>query len=219
MATKELPISMSVVRRLPRYYRFLYDLKENGVTRISSRELAGRMGLTASQIRQDLNCFGEFGQQGYGYSVEQLYKELYRILGIGITKKAVLLGGGNLGHAMINHMNFHTKGVELVGVFDDAPALIGTTIQGITVQASKELERVCKEQQPCLAILCIPKEAAPELVKRLIDCGVSAFWNFSHYDIAFHHPNTLVENVHLGDSLMTLSFQMSRDQQEGGEDE
>ncbi len=210
MASKELPISMSVVRRLPRYYRFLYDLKENGVTRISSRELAQRMGLTASQIRQDLNCFGEFGQQGYGYSVEQLYKELYCILGVGTPKKAVLLGGGNLGHAIINHMNFQTKGVELVGVFDDAPALIGTAIQGITVQGTEKLESFCNQQQPVLAILCIPKEAAPDLVKRLIDCGVSAFWNFSHYDIAFHYPDVLVENVHLGDSLMTLSFQMNR---------
>ena len=217
MAIKDLPISMSVVRRLPRYYRFLYDLKENGVTRISSRELAQRMGLTASQIRQDLNCFGEFGQQGYGYSVEQLYKELYRILGIGVAKKAVLLGGGNLGHAMINHMNFQTKGVELVGVFDDAPALIGTAIQGITVRSTEELEAFCEEQQPTLAVLCIPKEAAPQLVKRLVDCGVSAFWNFSHYDIAFHYPDVLVENVHLGDSLMTLSFQMNR-LQNGKED-
>ncbi len=209
MATKELPISMSVVRRLPRYYRFLYDLKENGVTRISSRELADRMGLTASQIRQDLNCFGEFGQQGYGYSVEQLYKELYHILGIGVAKKSILLGSGNLGHAIINHMNFQTKGVDIVGVFDDSPALIGTDIQGNIVRSSEDLEEFCEEQHPTLAILCIPKEAAPKLVERLIACGVTSFWNFSHYDIAFHHPGVLVENVHLGDSLMTLSFRIN----------
>lgn len=209
MATKDASISMSVVRRLPRYYRFLYDLKENGVTRISSRELAERMGLTASQIRQDLNCFGEFGQQGYGYLVEQLYDELYHILGMDRLTPAILLGAGNLGHALINHMNFSNKGVLLQGIFDDAPSLIGREIHGITIQSTDALEAFCEENKPQLAVLCIPKEAAPVLVQRLVSCDVKAFWNYSHYDIALHHPGTLVENVHLGDSLMTLSYLMN----------
>lgn len=212
MASKDTPISMSVVRRLPRYYRFLYDLKENGVVRISSRELAERMGLTASQIRQDLNCFGEFGQQGYGYLVEQLYDELYHILGMDKLTSAILLGAGNLGHALINHMNFSNKGVSLDGIFDDAPTLIGQEIDGITIQGTDSLEAFCSQYRPKLAILCIPKEAAPKLVARLVDCGVKAFWNYSHYDIALHHPQVLVENVHLGDSLMALSYLMNQSQ-------
>ncbi len=206
MASKNTAISMSVIRRLPRYYRFLYDLKENGVVRISSRELAERMGLTASQIRQDLNCFGEFGQQGYGYLVDQLYDELYRILGMDKLTPTILLGAGNLGHALINHMNFSRKGISLDGIFDDAPALIGQKIQGTTIKGTAELETFCAQNHPRLAILCIPKKAARKLVERLIDCGVKAFWNYSHYDIALHHPEVLVENVHLGDSLMALSY-------------
>ena len=206
MASKDTSISMSVVRRLPRYYRFLYDLKENGVVRISSRELAERMGLTASQIRQDLNCFGEFGQQGYGYLVDQLYDELYHILGMDKLTPSILLGAGNLGHALVNHMNFSRKGVSLDGIFDDAPSLIGQEIHGITIQGTADLEAFCERNHPQLAILCIPKEAAPELVERLVNCGVKAFWNYSHYDIALHHPQVLVENVHLGDSLMALSY-------------
>lgn len=210
MTLKEETISMSVIRRLPRYYRFLYDLKQNGVMRISSRELAERMGLTASQIRQDLNCFGEFGQQGYGYSVEQLYDALHHILGVSAPSRAVLLGVGNLGRALINHISFANKGFELVGIFDDANSLIGSTIHDIVVQPTTELESFCKKNAPELAILCIPKEAAPQLVERLINCGVNAFWNFSHYDIAVHHPQTVVENVHLGDSLMTLSYRINQ---------
>lgn len=211
MIEKDLPISMSVVRRLPRYYRFLYDLKENGVTRISSRELANRMGLTASQVRQDFNCFGEFGQQGYGYAVDQLYNELYHILGMDDLTPAIMLGAGNLGHALINHMNFANRGVRLEGIFDDAEHLIGTDIQGITIQSTEALEEFCDRQKPQLAILCIPKEAAPRLVKRLVKCGVTAFWNFSHYDIAMQYPDVIVENVHLGDSLMTLSHLLKRE--------
>lgn len=210
MASKDTPISMSVVRRLPRYYRFLYDLKENGVTRISSRELAQRMGLTASQIRQDLNCFGEFGQQGYGYLVEQLYQELYQIMGMDKLSKTVILGAGNLGHALINHMRFENKGLDLVGIFDDSPALIGKTIHELNVQSTEQLESFCESHHPSVAILCIPKEAAPALVERLVACGVRAFWNFSHYDITYDFPDAIVENVHLGDSLMTLSYLLNQ---------
>lgn len=203
-------ISMSVVRRLPRYYRFLYDLKENGVTRISSRELSQRMGLTASQIRQDLNCFGGFGQQGYGYMVEQLYEEIGHILGMDILSDTLLIGAGNLGRAIANHMDFEKRGIRLVGIFDDAPDIEGTFVRGLPVQPMSKLEAACKERQPAIAILCIPKEAAPVIVERLIGLGVKAFWNFSHYDIAHENPQVIVENVHLGDSLMTLSYQLKK---------
>lgn len=200
-------ISMSVIRRLPRYYRFLYDLMQNGVTRISSRDLAARMGLTASQIRQDLNCFGGFGQQGYGYIVEQLYTEIGHILGVDNPAGAVLIGAGNLGCAIANHINFGSRGIRLAGVFDDSPSIIGTNMQGLTVMPTIELEAFCQTHKPAIAILCIPKEAAPDLVRRLMEQGVHSFWNFSHYDIAFDYPDAIVENVHLGDSLLTLSYQ------------
>ncbi len=205
---KDNSIAMPVIRRLPRYYRFLYDLKENGVTRISSRELSQRMGLTASQIRQDLNCFGGFGQQGYGYMVEQLYNEIGRILGMNVPTDAILVGAGNMGKAVTKHMDFERRGFRLVGLFDDAPQLIGTELNGKTVLPTDKLEDFCNEHKPKMAILCIPKEAAPLLVDRLVACGIKGFWNFSHYDITFDHPDAVVENVHLGDSLMTLSYRM-----------
>ena len=201
---------MPVIRRLPRYYRFLYDLKENGVTRISSRELSQRMGLTASQIRQDLNCFGGFGQQGYGYMVEQLYDEIGRILGVSQPTRAILLGVGNLGKAVVNHMNFESRGFRLVGLFDGNPALVGQVQSDLPIRSNDELEEFCRQEKPEMAILCIPKEAAPELVERLVACGIDAFWNFSHYDIAYDHPEVIVENVHMGDSLMTLSYLMNQ---------
>ncbi len=206
---KDAYISMPVIRRLPRYYRFLYDLKENGVTRISSRELSRLMGLTASQIRQDLNCFGGFGQQGYGYAVQQLYDEIGHILGMDRLTDTILLGAGNMGKAISNHMDFEHRGFRLIGVFDDAPALEGTVLHGLPVRSTVQLEDFCREHSPQMAILCIPKEAAPALVDRLVQCGVLGFWNYSHYDISYHYPQAIVENVHLGDSLMTLSYRMS----------
>ncbi len=211
LMAKNTNISMPVIRRLPRYYRFLYDLKRSGISRISSGELSRRMGLTASQIRQDLNCFGGFGQQGYGYAVDQLYDEIGRILGIAEPTKAILVGAGNLGKAVANHMNFETRGFCLVGVFDDAPALVGQDLHGHIIRPTAELENICAEQQPAMAILCIPKEAAPALVERLLACDVRGFWNFSHYDICHDHPEAVVENVHMGDSLMTLSYRMTND--------
>lgn len=201
-------ISMSVVRRLPRYYRFLYDLKENGITRISSRELSQRMGLTASQIRQDLNCFGGFGQQGYGYLVEQLYNEIGKILGMDRLSDTILLGAGNMGRAIANHMDFENRGIRLVGVFDDSPQVIGNLVRDMRVQPTDQLEAFCRTARPQVAILCIPKEAAPSLVDRLLELGVRGFWNFSHYDINYDNPDVVVENVHLGDSLMTLSYRL-----------
>ena len=207
---KDSNISLPVIRRLPRYYRFLYDLKENGVTRISSRELSQRMRLTASQIRQDLNCFGGFGQQGYGYMVDQLYEEIGRILGMDKLTKTILLGLGNLGTAVGNHIDFKSRGFHLIGLFDDNPDLVGDTRADMTIRSTDELEAFCQKEKPEMAILCIPKEAAPRLVEKLVACGVKGFWNFSHYDILHDHPNVIVENVHMGDSLMTLSYHMAQ---------
>ncbi len=211
MPKNEQRISISVIRRLPRYYRFLYDLKENGITRISSRELSAKMNLTASQIRQDLNCFGGFGQQGCGYPVEQLYNEIGKIMGMDFSTPAILIGAGRLGRTLATQMKFESKGVELIGIFDVSPAVIGKQVGNLTVRSVDDLETFCTEHKPEMAIMCIPKEAAPEVVDKLVSYGVRGFWNFSHYDINFAHPRVIVENVHLGDSLMTLSYQLNQE--------
>ena len=210
---KASAISLRVIQRLPRYYRFLFDLKENGITRISSRELAQRMRLTASQIRQDLNCFGGFGHQGYGYMVDQLYDEIGRILGMDKLTKAILLGVGNLGTAVCNHIEFKARGFNLIGLFDDNPNLVGDTRADMLIRSTDELEEFCRREKPEMAVLCIPKEAAPRLVEILVDCGVKGFWNFSHYDILNDYPNVIVENVHMGDTLMTLSYHMMKNEE------
>lgn len=211
MPKNEQRISISVIRRLPRYYRFLYDLKENGITRISSRELSDKMGLTASQIRQDLNCFGGFGQQGCGYPVEQLYNEIGKIMGMHEHTPAILIGAGRLGRTLATQMKFESKGVGLIGIFDNAPAIVGSTVGALTVKSTDELAAFCELNKPEMAIMCIPKEAAPTVVEKLISLGVRGFWNFSHYDINFAHPEAVVENVHLGDSLMTLSYRLNQE--------
>ncbi|MCM1133270.1 MAG: redox-sensing transcriptional repressor Rex [Ruminococcus flavefaciens] len=199
-------ISNSVIRRLPRYYRFLGELESDGCVRISSRELAERMGLTASQVRQDFNCFGEFGQQGYGYNVKGLRAEIGRILGLDSITPMILLGAGNLGRAIASHIDFQSKGFELVGIFDANPELIGREIGDITVSDIAELEKFCNEHKPVAAILCIPSDVAVKETDRLINLGISAFWNFTHYDLRVNHKGIAVENVHLGDSLTTLSY-------------
>ncbi len=202
-------ISMSVIRRLPRYYRFLYHLKASGVTRISSTELSEKLGLTASQIRQDLNCFGGFGQQGYGYIVAQLCDEIGKIIGLSNGYKTILLGAGNLGQAIANHMSFVSEGFELIGIFDSSPAKIGNSLAGLQVRDAAELDAFCKKEQPVMATFCVPRGAAEKLAKQLYDLGVRNFWNFSHYDLALKYPDALVENVHLNDSLMTLCYKIS----------
>ena len=206
---KSQSVSLSVIRRLPRYYRFLSDLKAAGILRISSRELSSRMGLTASQIRQDLNCFGGFGQQGYGYNVEQLHVEIGNILGVGKKHKTILLGAGNLGKAIAAHMDFEAKGFDLIGVFDTDKQMIGKSLRGLKILSSETLIPFCKEHQPLVAILCIPKDSARKASDILVGLGIKAFWNFSHYDFAVSHPGIVVENVHLGDSLMILSYRVN----------
>ena len=202
-------VSVPVIKRLPRYHRYLEELKNMGVSRISSKELSVRMGLTASQIRQDFNCFGGFGQQGYGYNIEQLYNEIGNILGINNRSKAIMIGAGNLGHAIATHLNFKNKGFELISIFDNNPDVVGTTVGGLVVLNSDELEEFCKIEQPEIAILCIPAEYAAENADKLVSLGIKGFWNFTQYDLVRRYENIAVENVHLGDSLMTLCYQIN----------
>jgi len=199
-------VSLSVIRRLPRYYRFLGDLVKNGVTRISSRELSLRMGLTASQIRQDLNCFGGFGQQGYGYNTSLLREKIGAILGIDSGNPAIIIGAGNIGRAIALNMDFSNMGFNLIGIFDISKEIIGTEIRGLEILDIAELESFCEENHPRVAVLTLPREAAPQVVERLVKLGIEGFWNFSHYDFSVKYPNVVIENVHLGDSLMTLSY-------------
>ncbi len=202
-------ISMSVIRRLPRYYRFLNDLKKKGVTRVSSKELSAKMGFTASQIRQDLNCFGGFGQQGYGYIVEQLCNEIGNILGVANGYKCILIGAGNLGQAIATHLSFETQGFQLVGIFDSNPRKVGTTLGNLVISDIQTLEEFCREQKPVMAVLCVPRAAVERLSDKLYAMGIKNFWNFSHYDITMKYHDAIVENVHLNDSLMTLCYRIS----------
>ncbi len=204
-------ISNSVIKRLPRYYRFLGELRSEGMTKISSRELSQRMGLTASQIRQDLNCFGGFGQQGYGYNIDILREEIAYILGLDKPKGIILIGTGNLGRAIIMHMNFESKGFHLMGLFDEKESLVGKVVKNQPIRNINTLDEFCRENLPKAAILCIPKEAAKKITDQLIKLGVKSFWNFSHYDIAINNPEVMVENVHLGDSLTRLSYKMNNE--------
>ena len=201
-------ISDSVIRRLPRYYRFLGELLEEKTSKISSGELSKRMKLTASQIRQDLNCFGGFGQQGYGYNVEELREEIGKILGLDKCRRAILIGAGNLGTALALHIDFHRSGCELVGIFDSNKNICGEDLGSLRITDIAELEQFCREHSPEIAVLCTPKSAAKELCDKLIDLGVKSFWNFSHYDLNLEYEgrDIVVENVHLGDSLLTLTY-------------
>ncbi|MDL2233405.1 redox-sensing transcriptional repressor Rex [Ruminococcaceae bacterium OttesenSCG-928-L11] len=203
-------VSASVIRRLPRYYRFLGELKAKGMERISSREFADIIGLTASQIRQDLNCFGGFGQQGYGYNIESLCAEIGRILNVDALRPTILVGAGNLGLALVNHMRFEARGFRLIGIFDSDPEKIGHTIRDWQIQDVARLEAFCQEHHPLAAILCIPKQVAVECADLLVQNGVKGFWNFTHQDLSIIYKDGIaVENVHLGDSLMTLSFNIA----------
>ena len=166
------------------------------------------MGLTASQIRQDLNCFGGFGQQGYGYNIQLLQSEIGEILGLNTPKNTILIGMGNMGRAVTNHMNFESKGFHLIGLFDTKESLVGQIVRNQPIRNINTLDEFCRENLPKVAILCIPKEAAKGIAEQLVTLGVKAFWNFSHYDIAMNHPGVVVQNMHFSDSLMRLSFKM-----------
>ena len=201
-------ISNSVIKRLPRYYRFLGELISNNVPRISSGSLATKMGVTASQIRQDLNCFGGFGQQGYGYTVVELYNEIGEILGLDKKYNAIIIGAGNLGRAIATHMAFDKRGFSLIGIFDKKESIAGQLIKGMPVRHISGLDEFCRAHKPTVAVLCIPETEAEMIVKQLLKLGISGFWNFSHYDFNLKFPDVPVENVHLSDSLMTFCYKV-----------
>ena len=202
-------VSPAVIQRLPLYHRYLGELMKEGCVRISSKDLAERMRLTASQIRQDLNCFGGFGQQGYGYNVEILRSEIGRILGLDRNFSIIIVGAGNLGRAFATHMPFSEAGFNLVGIFDINPAIIGQKMLGITVSPIDDLEEFCSKHTVDAASVCVPAFAAASITDRLAACGVNAFWNFTTHDILADHPNAFVENVHLSDSLMGLCYKLN----------
>ena len=198
-------ISIAVIKRLPRYYRYLGELLAHDVVRISSKELSERMGVTASQIRQDLNNFGCFGQQGYGYQVEYLYTEIGKILGLDKKNTLVILGAGNLGMALVNSTGLQKRGFEVIGIFDIDPKVVGTTVRGIPVSHIDTLEQFLKENTVDMAVLTVPKAVAPTLATNVVNWGVKAIWNFAPTDLQL--PSDVVqENVHLTESLMRLSY-------------
>ncbi len=201
-------VPLVVIKRLPRYYRYLGELLKQGVTRISSKHLSEKMGVTASQIRQDLNCFGGFGQQGYGYKIENLYHEIGEILGLSRGYRTIIIGAGNLGHALANHSNFEKRGFKLVGIFDSNRDLTGTVINQVPVSHIDELEGFFKRGGADIAILALPKRSVKEIADRLIGLGIKGLWNFSYTDLDVP-DDVAVENVHLSDSLMTLSYKIT----------
>ena len=202
-------ISQAVIRRLPRYYRYLGELLEDGVERISSNDLSKRMKLTASQIRQDLNNFGGFGQQGYGYNVKYLHTEIGKVLGLENKHNFIIVGAGNLGQALANYSHFENQGFILKGIFDVNPTLRGMSIRDVPVRMMSEMKDFIKENNIEIAVLTIPKECAIDVAKDLVDAGIQAIWNFAHVDLNVP-DNVIVESVHLSESLMRLSYNISR---------
>ena len=204
MEAKE--ISKAVIKRLPRYYRYLGELMEENVERISSNDLSKKMHVTASQIRQDLNNFGGFGQQGYGYNVKYLYDEIGKILGIDRKHNMIIIGAGNLGRAIVNYADFEKRGFVVCGVFDSNKALEGQVIRdNISIMMMDNLENFIQENNIEIVALTIPKEAARQIGKRVADAGIKAIWNFAHTDLNLP-DDVIVENVHLSESLMRLSY-------------
>ena len=203
-------VSPAVIRRLPRYFRYLRELIRQGKMRISSGELSAMMNVTASQIRQDLNCFGGFGQQGYGYNVNYLYAKICELLGVSRGLCAIIIGAGDLGRALVRSSMFEKRGVDIVAMFDVDPALIGREVGGVTVYDMKDLESFCENAVVDMAVLTLPKEYVMEEAKRLVDVGISGLWNFTGKDLNFDSSKVVVENVHLGDSLMILDYLVCR---------
>ena len=202
----EKEISQAVIRRMPRYYRYLGELLEEGVERISSNDLSRRMRVTASQIRQDLNNFGGFGQQGYGYNVQYLYDEIGKILGLNEQHNIIVIGAGNLGQAITNYVKFEKFGFMITALFDVNPKLKGQTVRGIPIYLMEDLDEYCKDQRVDIAALTLPKEKADETAQHLVKLGIHAIWNFAHVDLDLSDNQVVVENVHLSDSLMQLSY-------------
>ena len=201
-------VSPAVIRRLPRYFRYLRELIRRGRMRVSSGEFANMMHITASQIRQDLNCFGGFGQQGYGYNVNYLYEKICELLGVGKGLNAVIIGAGDLGRALVRSSMFEKRGVNILAMFDVNPALVGQTFGGVKIYDMRELEEFFASKPVDIAVLTLPKEFAEEVSKRLTDNGITGLWNFTGKDIDHDPAKVAVENVHLGDSLMFLNYRV-----------
>ena len=219
MPAQTSKVSLPVIKRLPKYYRYLNNLAADGRDKISSSELARMMGTTASQVRQDFNCFGGFGQQGIGYKVDVLLEEIGRLLfGSGELLPTILIGAGRLGTAVSSFISRNTNGYRLLAVFDINPALIGQEMAGVKIHALDELEAFCAVHKPVVAVLCVPRQSAIEVSDELVRLGIQGFWNFSHYDLSVKYPDVTVENVHLGDSLMSLGYRLrERSEQNGPE--
>ena len=207
---RNVKVSTAVIRRLPRYYRQLSELQEGGVVRISSGALGKSMGLTASQIRQDLCCFGGFGQQGYGYKVDSLKEEIGEILGISRGHTLVVLGTGNLGRAIIQNFRFSSNGFRLLAAFDVNPDMVGTQVAGVPVYHTDEMEDFVSSRQVDVGLLTVPIAAAQQMGDRLVRAGVKGIWNFTNYELTCSQPGVVVESVHFSDSLLTLSYLISQ---------
>ena len=212
---KRVKVSNNVIRRLPRYLRKLDELGENGIDKISSRQLGELLGLTSSQVRQDFNCFGEFGQQGYGYKVSALREQIAAVLGMDRGFSAILIGVGNIGRALVENFCFTDWGVELAAAFDIKPALIGTDYKDVHIYAMEELERYLDENHVDIAVLTVPKTAAVSVTEMLTARGIDAIWNFTNVELTEPNSRTIVENVHFSDSLLSLSYYVAerRDEQ------
>lgn len=201
-------VSSAVIKRLPRYHRYLGELMREGIFRISSAQLSKLMNVTASQIRQDLNCFGGFGQQGYGYNVKYLHSKISELLGVNEGFRAVIVGAGNLGRALAATHMFDRRGVVRVAMFDTDPAVVGTKICGVPVYHVDELYDFCKKENVSIGVLSVPKAAAREVSETMIKAGVKGLWNFANMELAFEDEDVVIENIHLGDSLMKLCYEI-----------
>ena len=201
-------VSQSVINRLPRYYRYLTEIENNGIERVSSKDLSERMSVTASQIRQDLNCFGGFGQQGYGYNVESLKSSIEKILGLDRGYTAILVGVGHMGRTFAINTKFESRGFKLIGMFDSDPKKDGMTVGKHTVRPYSEIKEFIDKNKPKMAILAVPKSASRQVAEELIGYGIKAFLNFSYTELSAFDDDVTVENVHLSDSLMRLSYKL-----------
>lgn len=216
---KKENISDAVIRRLPRYYRHLADLCKRGVVRISSHSLGQEMNITASQIRQDFSCFGEFGQQGYGYNVEELRAEIGHILGVDKDHHLIMIGVGNLGHALLQNFPFSQTGFSVDAAFDVSASVIGAEINGVRVYALDTLEEYLREHDVDVVVLTIPQAVAQETANRLIALGVHGFWNFTNIELSSGNPDVKFENIHFADSLLTLSYRIANRRERDGQPE
>ena len=206
---KKENISDAVIRRLPRYYRQLTELCARGVVRISSHSLGQEMNITASQIRQDLSCFGEFGQQGYGYNVEELHTEIGHILGVDNNHHLIIIGVGNLGHALLQNFGFAHAGFSVDAAFDISPAVTGTRVNGVPILPMDELDGYLKSHSVDVVVLTIPQAVAQSMADLLVDQGVRGFWNFTNVELTSSVPEVKIENIHFADSLLTLSYRIA----------